>query len=103
MQQMEHWDEDRYVELNTFFKVKIQRMLDSDPYIRDLQRQEGGLQLRDLIDRMSEREQELWVEFIQLDRMKLNRDLQNHLEGKGKPYSPQKGFDQGLEDNSTLW
>ncbi|PKV75745.1 hypothetical protein [Pontibacter ramchanderi] len=103
MQQTEHWDEDRYQELNTYFKVKIQHMLDSDPYIRDLQGQKNGLQLSDLIDRMSEREQELWSEFIRLDRIKLHRDMQNHLEGKGTPYSPQKGFGGSTDDGPSLW
>lgn len=94
------------MELNTFFRVKIQGMVDSDPYIRDLQRQEGGLQLSDLIDRMSEQDQERWAEFIRLDRIKLHRDMQNHLEGKGTPYTPQKGFGSNTgesDDGPTPW
>lgn len=89
---LEQWDEDRYMELNTYFRVKIQGMVDSDPYIKELIKQETGLQLQDLIDRMSERDQTLWTEFIRLDRIKLHIDMQNHLEGRGTPYSPQKGF-----------
>ncbi|MDX5417940.1 MAG: hypothetical protein LPK09_01900 [Hymenobacteraceae bacterium] len=89
---LEQWDEERYMELNTYFRVKIQSMVDSDPYIKELLKQESGLQLQDLIDRMSERDQELWVEFIRLDRIKLHIDMQNHLEGRGTPYNPQKGF-----------
>ena len=95
---LENWDEERYLELNTYFRVRIQGMVDSDPYIKDLIKQEPGLQLQDLIDRMSERDQELWVEFIKLDRIKLHMDMQNHLEGKGTPYSPQKGFGNNLTD-----
>ncbi|MBD1395948.1 hypothetical protein H9Q13_02120 [Pontibacter sp. JH31] len=100
---LEQWDEDRYKELNTYFKVKIQGMINADPYIQELIKQENGLQLQDLIDRMSERDQLLWTEFIRLDRIKLHIDMQNHLEGRGTPYSPQRGFggvsnDSGNED-----
>lgn len=98
---MEQWDEDRYMELNTYFRVKIQGMVDSDPYIRDLQKQKEGLQLHDLIDRMSEQDQELWAEFIRLDRIKLHIDMQNHLEGKGTPYDPRSGFGGNKSDNES--
>lgn len=104
--EMEYWDEDRYMELNTYFRVKIQGMVDSDPYIRDLQKQEEGLQLSDLIDRMSEHDQALWAEFIRLDRIKLHMDMQNHLEGKGTPYDPRSGFGgntEGPENDTTPW
>lgn len=90
--ELENWDEDRYLELNTYFRVKIQGMVDSDPYIKELIQQEPGLQLQDLIDRMSDEDQELWKEFIRLDRIKLHIDMQNHLEGKGTPFSPRTGF-----------
>jgi hypothetical protein len=106
MQEMEEWDEERYMELNTYFRVKIQGMVDSDPYIRDLQQQESGLHLSDLIDRMSEHDQDLWAEFIRLDRIKLHRDMQNHLEGKGTPYTPRYGFGgkpENPEDSATPW
>ncbi|MBX0332857.1 hypothetical protein K3G39_06375 [Pontibacter sp. HSC-14F20] len=99
MQEMEHWDEDRYMELNTYFRVKIQGMIDSDPYIQDLQKSEGGLQLTDLISRMSATDQERWEEFIQLDRIKLYLDMQNHLEGKGTPYTPRHGFGNSSADS----
>ncbi|WP_299985655.1 hypothetical protein [uncultured Pontibacter sp.] len=104
-QEMESWDEARYIELNTYFRIKIQGMVDSDPYIRELQKAEGGLQLADLIDRMSENDQELWAEFIRLDRIKLHLDMQNHLEGRGTPYTPRYGFGGSSEeeDNSSPW
>lgn len=96
--EMEHWDEDRYMELNTYFRIKIQGMVDSDPYIRDLQKSEDGLQLADLINRMSDSDQELWKEFIKLDRIKLHLDMQNHLEGKGTPYTLRHGFGSASSD-----
>lgn len=104
--EMEHWDEDRYIELNTYFRIKIQGMVDSDPYIRDLQKSEDGLQLTDLIDRMSDSDQGLWEEFIKLDRIKLHLDMQNHLEGKGTPYTPRHGFGSEAseaDDKSSPW
>lgn len=94
------WNDERYIELNTYFRVKIQGMVDSDPYIQELIGQDAGLQLQDLIDRMSVQDQALWVEFLKLDRIKLHIDMQNHLEGKGTPYSPQRGFGNSLEDNA---
>lgn len=106
MQALEQWDEERYLELNTYFKIKIQGMVDSDPYIRDLQQQEGGLQLSDLIDRMSGQDQELWAEFIRLDRIKLHRDMHNHLAGKGTPYTPRYGFGgtpENEDDPAAPW
>lgn len=100
------WDHARYLELNTYFRVKIQGMVDSDPYIKELIQEKPGLQLQDLIGRMSERDQELWGEFMELDRIKLHIDMQNHLEGKGTPYSPQKGFGSNLpdtDDDTAPW
>lgn len=102
----ENWDEDRYLELNTYFRYKIQGMVDSDPHIKDLMQQEEGLQLQDLIERMSERDQDLWEEFLQLDRIKLHQDLKNHLEGKGTPYDPRYGFsgpETDDEDKPATW
>ncbi|WP_242928294.1 hypothetical protein [Pontibacter vulgaris] len=86
------WDEDRYLELNTYFRIMIQRLVDSDPYIKELQQQDSGLQLQDLIGRMSDRDQLLWEEFIKLDKIKLHQDMIDHLEGRNTPYHPQSGF-----------
>ncbi|MCP2045147.1 hypothetical protein [Pontibacter sp. HSC-36F09] len=105
-QEMEYWDEDRYMELNTYFRIKIQGMVDSDPYIRDLQKSEDGLQLTDLINRMSDSDQKIWEEFIKLDRIKLHLDMQNHLEGKGTPYTPRHGFggaSSEADDSASPW
>ncbi len=86
------WDEDRYLELNTYFRIMIQRIVDSDPHIKQLQQQDQGLELQDLIDRMSERDQLLWEEFLKLDKIKLHQDMIDHLEGRNTSYKPQSGF-----------
>jgi hypothetical protein len=100
------WDEERYVELNTYFRIRIQGMVDSDPYIKELIETDKNLQLLDLIERMSDKDQELWKEFMELDQIKLYKDMRDHLEGRGTPYSPQKGFGNKLsdsEDDTQLW
>ena len=101
------WDEERYIELNTYFRVRIQGLVDSDPYIKQLIDSEESLQLQDLIERMSVKDQGLWKEFIELDRLKLYQDMRDHLEGRGTPYSPQKGFGNKLsgpdEEEAKLW
>jgi hypothetical protein len=106
MRDQDSWDEERYLELNTYFRYKIQGIVDTDPHIKDLMKQEEGLQLQDLIERMSQRDQELWKEFIQLDRIKLNQNMKNHLEGKGNPYNPRHGFSDSEDDEEnkpTMW
>lgn len=103
---LRNWDEERYLELNSYFRVKIQSMMDGDPYIKELVRQEKGLQLQDLVDRMSDQDQQLWDEFIYLDRIKLHQDMRNHLEGRGTPYKPGRGFGSGTAgeaDDSQPW
>ncbi|WP_439882295.1 hypothetical protein ACSX1A_03840 [Pontibacter sp. MBLB2868] len=100
------WDEERYLYLNTYFRVKIQGLMDGDPYLKELVRQERGLELQDLIDRMADRDKVLWDEFILLDRIKLHRDMHNHLEGRGTPYKPGYGFGSstsGEEDEQQPW
>lgn len=96
---LEHWDEQRYLELNSYFRVRIQILVDSDPYIKEMTAQAKGLQLNDLINRLSEDDQLLWHEFLQLDSIKLYRDMRNHLEGKGTPYNPRDGFSSGDADD----
>ncbi|MCC9167019.1 hypothetical protein [Pontibacter harenae] len=87
-----NWDEERYKELNAYFRVNINKLLESDPYLKDILAEKGSLQLEDLVDRMSIKDQQLWQEFLELDRIKLHKDMQDHLEGKGTPYSPRNGF-----------
>jgi hypothetical protein len=102
---MKDWNEDRYLELNAYFKIKIQRLIEEDPYLKNLIESQKGLQLADIVERMSEGDQNRWVAFIRLDKIKMQIDLQNHLEGKGKPYDPSKGFYYGSTkpDESNPW
>lgn len=86
------WDDEKYNLLNAHFRQKINELLGTDPYLLEIVSQGKGLQLDELIDRMTARDKQLWKEFMRLDRMKLDRDMRDHLEGKGTPYSPQKGF-----------
>lgn len=86
------WDADRYQELNAYFRLKIRTMLESDPHLRDLLSQNKSLQLAELTERMSFRDQDLWQEFLYLDQLKFEQDLQNHLEGRGTPYNSRTGF-----------
>lgn len=87
-----NWDAERYQELNTYFRFKIKTMLESDPYLQELVNERKGLQLEQITDRMSDRDQVLWQEFLQLDQLKFQQDLQNHLEGRGTPYNSRTGF-----------
>lgn len=89
------WDEERYLELNAYFRVKIRVMLESDPFFKDLLAQGKGLQLQELTDRMPVRDQQLWQEFLELDLIKLHKDMQDHLEGRGTPYNSRTGFGSG--------
>lgn len=93
------WDEARYLELNSYFRVRIQVLIDSDPYIKELIASGKEMQLSDLIDQLSEEDQAQWQEFMKLDTIKLYHDMRNHLEGKGKPYNPRDGFAGSQEDD----
>jgi hypothetical protein len=103
---LENWDEGRYKELNSYFRMRIQDMVDSDPRIKELMLQQNGLQLRDLVNNLAEHEQEMWQEFMKLDQLKLQIDMHNHLHGKGTPYNPLTGFaseEEDDEDSTPLW
>jgi hypothetical protein len=103
---LEDWDEARYLELNSYFRVRIQILLDADPHIKQLMEEQRSLQLSDLINQLSEEDQQLWHEFLQLDSIKLHIDMRNHLEGKGTPYNPRDGFassDDEDEDRPPVW
>ncbi|MDX5345976.1 MAG: hypothetical protein LPK19_01905 [Hymenobacteraceae bacterium] len=100
----DRWDEDRYRELNQYFRVKIKVMLESDPYLQELLAKDNSMQLTDLIDRMPHEDQLLWKEFLELDRIKLHHDMQNHLEGRGTPYNSRTGFTNRSDDNDdSMW
>lgn len=100
------WDDEKYNLLNAHFRQKINELLRSDPYLQEAVSAGKGLQLEDLIDRMSERDKKLWVEFIRLDRIKLDRDMRDHLEGRGTPYDPRTGFGNStgsINDEEQPW
>ncbi|MFC5272293.1 hypothetical protein ACFPIB_16885 [Adhaeribacter terreus] len=95
------WNADRYRELNEYFRIRIKLMLESDPYLQDLISERKGLQLSQITDRMTERDQELWLEFMRLDEAKFYQDMQNHLEGRGTPYNSRTGFGTGAHTENN--
>jgi hypothetical protein len=98
------WDAERYKELNEYFRVRIRTMLESDPYLKDFIDKNKSLDLKELIDRMSFKDQDLWEEFMKLDQLKFHQHLYDHFEGKGRPYNSRTGFNDPNfpeEDNST--
>src|SRR6478735_7034398 len=100
------WNTERYRELNDYFRVRIRVMLESDPYIKELVSTQKSLELEQITDRMSDRDQELWQEFMDLDQLKFYQDMQNHLEGKGKPYDSRTGFgnfSQADNEENPTW
>lgn len=86
------WNAERYLELNDYFRIRIKLMLESDPYLQELVSARVSLQLSQITDRMTERDQEMWSEFMRLDEAKFYLDLQNHLEGRGTPFNSRTGF-----------
>lgn len=100
------WDDEKYNLLNAHFRQKINELLQSDPYLKEAVSTGKGLQLEDLIDRMTAKDKKLWIDFMRLDRMKLDMDMQNHLEGKGTPYDPRTGFGNStgnISDEEQPW
>ncbi|GEO07347.1 hypothetical protein AAE02nite_50110 [Adhaeribacter aerolatus] len=100
---LENWDQARYTELNAYFRIKIRTLLESDPFLKEMVEQQKSISLPELIDRMTYRDQQRWSEFLVLDRIKLQVDIQNHLEGKGTPYNPQQGFSSDLTGDENIW
>ncbi|QHL86489.1 hypothetical protein GU926_03140 [Nibribacter ruber] len=90
-EQSQHWDEALYNELNLYFKSRIRELLEANPALLQRQ-QENKLQLADLVACMPLEDQNRWHRFLHLDQLKLNQDLQNHLEGKGEPFNPGTRF-----------
>ncbi|MGV3585370.1 MAG: hypothetical protein ACO1OF_00065 [Adhaeribacter sp.] len=100
---LEKWDAARYNELNAYFRIKIKYLLESDPFLMEIIAQQNSIALPDLVDRMSINDQQRWAEFLALDRLKLQLNIQNHLEGKGTPYTPENGFGPDSANNENLW
>lgn len=97
---LENWDEERYKELNTYFRIKIDLMLRTDQYLIDQVQQGQNLQLNDLVAQFSEEDQSRWDEFIKLNKIKLEVDMWNHLHGKGPGFQPVFGF---VSPEDTTW
>ena len=97
---MENGDEARYKELNTYFRIRIEQLLRQDEYLKDKLKQGHNLQVKDIVAHMSADDQERWQEFLELDQLKMQADIWNHLHGRGTPYQPGTGF-SNPED--TTW
>ncbi|WP_207430210.1 hypothetical protein [Sabulibacter ruber] len=101
------WDAERYRELNSYFRERINQLLTSDPHLVNQVAQGKGLQLEEIVESMTLNDQVLWKEFLELDHMKMQIDIQDHLEGKGTPLDSQKGFYRQHhdpdEDEDALW
>jgi hypothetical protein len=91
-QDLHDWDEEKYSQLNAHFRQRIKELLSSDSFLIKAVAEGKGLQLSELVGRMSAADQEHWQEFLKLDRIKLHLDMQDHLEGRGTPFSPRTGF-----------
>ncbi|WP_242919481.1 hypothetical protein [Pontibacter liquoris] len=96
----ENWNEARYKELNTYFRIKIEHMLRTDTHMQEQLEQNPKLELADLVAHFSEEDQERWKEFIALDQQKMKVDMWNHLNGTGTRYEPGIGF-TSTEDDTT--
>ncbi|MFD1188051.1 hypothetical protein [Pontibacter rugosus] len=94
---LENFDEERYKELNTYFRIKIEQLLQTNPALQEL----PNLQLSDLVDQFSDDDKERWEEFIQLDKLKMQVDMWNHLNGNGTRFQPGIGFTNPEDD--TTW
>lgn len=95
---MEHanWDEQAYKELNTYFKIKIELMLQKNPELTA-----NSLELEELVAQFNEEDQERWAEFLKLDKQKMEIDMWNHLNGNGTRFQPGIGFVN--PDDDTTW
>lgn len=89
---LEDWNEERYKDLNTYFRIRIEQLLKQDEQLRDQMESGVDLELKDIIKQMGEEDKERWDEFILLDKLKLQVDVWNHLHGIGTPFKPGTGF-----------
>ncbi|MCC9136051.1 hypothetical protein ACFSKU_16390 [Pontibacter silvestris] len=97
---LENWNEERYKELNTYFRIKIELLLRTNPHLKDQMQQGHNLKLNDLVMQLSEEDKQRWEEFIVLDKIKLEVDMWNHLNGTGPGYQPGIGF---INPEDTTW
>jgi len=95
---LENWDEGRYKELNTYFRIKIAHLLNTSPQLQEQLQQHKQLQLDELIAHLSDDDRERWAEFLALDKLKMEVDMWNHLHGRGTRYSPGLGFTNPDDD-----
>jgi hypothetical protein len=104
-EQGQPFDEAVYKELNLYFRSRIRELLEEHPELLRL-KQENKLQLSDLVVCMPVEDQNRWQRFMQLDQLKLNQDIINHLEGKGEPYNPHHRMGNpfaDLTENPETW
>ncbi|MBC5991405.1 hypothetical protein [Pontibacter cellulosilyticus] len=101
MKNLENWDEERYKELNTYFRIKIEQMLRTNTELQEQLQQSSKLHLHDLVAYFSEDDQERWQEFLELDQLKMQKDMWDHLHGKGTRFKPGEGFVN--PDDDTTW
>ena len=86
------WDEEKHLLLNAHFRQRINELLQTEPFLKKAVSSGKSIELPDLVNRMTEKDQRLWQEFMRLDRVKLHLDMNDHLEGRGTPYSARTGF-----------
>ncbi|MFC6996713.1 hypothetical protein [Rufibacter roseus] len=89
---MQEFDAGKYQELNLYFKQKIKELLESHPQLKNRVAEGNSLNLEEIVECLTLNHQLRWKEFLELDQLKMNQDLQNHLEGKGTPLSNKDGF-----------
>lgn len=98
---LENWDEERYKELNTYFRIIIEQMLRTDPELQEELKQKENLHLSELVAHFSEDDKERWEEFMELDKLKMQKDMWDHLHGRGTRFRPGEGFVN--PDDDTTW
>ncbi|WP_266205141.1 hypothetical protein [Pontibacter kalidii] len=98
---LENWDEARYKELNTYFRIKIELMLRTNPHLVAQQQESSNMHLQELLNEFDADDRERWEEFIQLDKLKLEADMWDHLHGRGTRFRPGLGFTN--PDDDTTW
>lgn len=98
---LENWNEERYKELNTYFRIIIEQMLRTNSSLVERQQQDTKMDLEELVAHFSEDDQERWAEFLELDKLKMQVDMWNHLNGNGTRFQPGVGFINPDED--TTW